>query len=96
MSAGFVRHMSGLDATAVVDEEGVCKDGGLRRLGSGIRDESGPDVLEQGRRCHESVDQLRREVGLRQRRLRRSFVDGLDGCPPHCAENGLGQEAQFA
>ena len=94
VSAGFVRHMSGLDVTAMVDEEGVCKDGGLRRLGSGIRDESGPDVLEQGRRCHESVDQLRREVGLRPRRLCRPFVDGLDGCPPYRAEDGLGQESQ--
>ena len=80
----------------MVDEEGVCEDGGLRRLGPRIRDKPGPDVFEQGRRCHEGVDQLWCEVGLHQRRLSRPFVNGLDGRASHSTEDGLGQETQFA
>ena len=82
MSAGVVGHMSSFDVAALVDEERVCEDSGLRRPGLAVRDEPGLDVVQKCRRRKERVDQLPCKVGVRPPWLRRPFVYGLDGRPP--------------
>ena len=96
MSASVVWHMPSFDVVALVDEERVCEDGGLRRPGLAVRDEPGLDVVQQRCRRKERVDQLWRKVGVHSPWLRRPFVYWLDSRPPHRAEHRLGEEAEPA
>ena len=51
-----------LDSAAVVDEECVCEDGRLGRLGRAIWYKPWLDMIQERRRREQCVDQLRREV----------------------------------
>ena len=94
--ASVIGDVSRLDPAAVVDEESVCEYGRLGRPGRAVWYKPWLDVIQPRCRREQCVDEFRRRVGVSPCRLRRPFVDGLDGSPSHCAEHGLGEEAELA